>query len=55
MELLRANPGRWGPDKGTLAFSPDLFAKVAPHNHAIAAIDADEREICRTRGACASQ
>ncbi len=55
VELLLANPGRWGPNKGTLAFRPDLFAKVAPHNHAIAAIDADEREICRTRGACASQ
>ena len=55
VELLRANPSRWGPDKGALAFSPDLFAEVAPHNHAIAAIDADERVICQTPGACASR
>ncbi|HWF01442.1 MAG TPA: hypothetical protein VG248_16700 [Caulobacteraceae bacterium] len=55
VELLRANPGRWGLDKGGLAFRPDLFAEVKPHNDVIAEIDADEREICQTPGACPSR
>jgi hypothetical protein len=54
VDSLRANPGRWRPENGRLAFSSELFAEVKPHNDIIAAIDADEREICQTRGGCAS-
>ena len=55
VRLLRANPGRWGQEGDRLAFGSDLLAEVKPHNDLIAAIDADEREICQTPGACAHQ